>query len=46
MQCCPNKLIIDTKANFFLYLVRNCSIVFFFLKETFFLSMKDNKKHT
>ena len=46
MQCCPNKLIIDIKTNFFLYLVRNCSIIFFFLKETFFLSMEDNKEHT
>ena len=46
MQCCPNKLIIDIKTNFFIYLVRNCSIIFFLLKETFFLSMEDNKEHT
>ena len=46
MQCCPNKLVIDIKTNFFIYLVRSCSITFFFLKEAFFLSMEDNKEHT
>ena len=37
---------IDIKTNFFLYLVWNCSIIFFFMKETFFLSMEDNKEYT
>ena len=46
MQCCPNKPIKDIKTNFFLHLIRNCSIIFIFLKETFFFSMEDNKEHT
>ena len=45
MQC-RNKLIIDIKTNFLLYLVRNFSVILFFLKEAFFLPMEDNKEHT
>ena len=36
----------DVKINSFLYLVRNYSIIFFILKDNFFLSMEDNKEHT
>ena len=46
MQCCPNKLVY-IKTNSFLYLVRNCSIILFSLKQDlgFLLSLEDNKDH-
>ena len=52
MQCSPNKLIFRYWTNSFLYLVRNCWMIFFFLKQdlkivgVFSLSLEDNKEYT